>query len=86
MYTDKDFQNRSSQLYKNSREETTGIMTNTMSGRVQDEYQLSDFDLQIYNNNHTFNLSSSNQISFNDSGTWHKINESGHWNQQNEYK
>ncbi len=33
MYTEKDFQNKSSIINKSNKEETTGIMTMTMSGR-----------------------------------------------------
>lgn len=49
----------------------------TTSGRgVYDEYQISDFDFQVANN-HTFNISASNPLSFNDSGNWNKS--SGHY-------
>ena len=78
MYNDKDFQTRTS--FVKSKEETTRMTT---SGRgVYDEYQISDFDFQVPNN-HTFNISASNPLSFNDSGNWNKssghcINSSGH--------
>lgn len=70
MYADKDFQKKSSYV-KSNKDETTGIMTMTMSGRgVYDQYQLSDFDFQAVGN-HTFN----NSISFNDSGSWNRSNQ-----------
>ena len=79
MYNDKDFQNKSSYL-KSNREETTGL-----SGRVQDEYQLSDLDFQIHNNTHTFNLSNSNQLSFNDSCQVHESTVNNNDNRESYY-
>jgi hypothetical protein len=86
MYNDKDFQNRSSFINKSHKDETTG-MTMTMSGRgVYDEYQISDFDFQVPPN-HTFNISSTNPLSFNDSGNWNRNsgycnNSNSSWNRQ----
>ena len=52
-----------------------GIMT--LSGRgACDEYQLSDFDFQVPPN-HTFNISHTNHLSFNDSGSWNNQNSYG---------
>ncbi len=69
MYAEKDFQNRSSFVNKSRKDETTGIMTATMSRGVCDEYQLSDFDFQLPNR--TLNLSTTHHHhSFNDSGSW----------------
>jgi hypothetical protein len=69
MYAEKDFQNRSSFVNKSRKDETTGIMTATMSRGVCDEYQLSDFDFQLPNR--TLTLSTTQQQhSFNDSGSW----------------
>jgi hypothetical protein len=92
MYNDKDFQNKSSYLAKSNKEETTGIMTMTMSGRgVCDEYQLSDFDF-VVNNNHTVN-SYHNPPSYNQSGNWQtnnqsnniqRNNDSGNWQKAND--
>lgn len=93
MYHDKDFQHRTSFVNKSQKEETTGL-TMTMSGRgVYDEYQISDFDFQAPPN-HTFNTSTSNPLSFNDSGNWNRNSRnSGHcintpvdssWNKQSQ--
>lgn len=46
-----------------------------MSERVQDEYQLSDFDFQIQNNNTLNSSYNKNQFSFNESGSWHRSSE-----------
>ena len=69
MYTDKDFQNKSSYSNKSHREETTGIMTTSGKGLYDyDEYQMSDFDIQSnHQHNHLYNLENSNTLSFRDS-------------------
>ena len=47
----------------------------TKCGRgVYDEYQISEFDFTA--NNHIFNTSNRNPLSFNDSGQWNKYPDS----------
>jgi len=71
MYNDKDFDGKTS--YIKSNRHSIGIRTsNNITGKVNEEYQLNDSDFHISNNNRTFNISSSNPLSFNDSGNWHK--------------
>ena len=78
MYNDKDLPNRSSFVKSSNKDETTGM---TLSGRgIYDEYQISDFDFQVPPN-HTFNISTSNPFSFNDSGNWNR--NSSYYNSNN---
>jgi hypothetical protein len=80
MYNDKDFEGKSS--YVKSNRESTGIMTRNMSGRVNDEYQFSDLDFPVQNN-HTFNISI-NQLSINDSSSYHIANDASSYQRPQE--